>query len=58
MSRYDPESVNAAIARATHERNLLMAEMLVDGVVYVTGRLRKAWEGLVGLFSHRPVAGA
>jgi hypothetical protein len=54
MSRYDPEYVQAAIARATYERNMVMAEILADGILYVSGGIGKAWRAFVGLFSHKP----
>lgn len=62
MSQRDRESTEEMIARANYERSMAMAEILADGILYVARGIGKAWDAVVGLFSHkpvgRPVAGA
>jgi hypothetical protein len=62
MSQRDRESIEAMIARANYERSMAMAEILADGILYVSRGIGKAWHATIGLFSHKaeghPVAGA
>lgn len=61
MSQRDPVSIDAIIARANYERSMALAEIIADGVLYVSRGIAKVWHGALGLFSHRagghPVAG-
>jgi hypothetical protein len=54
MSQYDRASIEAIIARAHYERNMAMAEILADGILFVSRSVAKAWRALLGLFSHKP----
>lgn len=55
MSQHDRESIESIIARANYQRSMAMAEILADGILYVSRGIGRAWHAVVGLFSHKPV---